>query len=55
MKETDFYHLLTQHPVITFIVCAVFLMVVTLIIAAKLTNRAEQSPDGEDKDKNDLK
>lgn len=38
MQETDIHHLLIEHSVIVFVVCAVLLMAVLTIIGIKLMN-----------------
>jgi multisubunit Na+/H+ antiporter MnhC subunit len=58
MRETNVYHLLTQHQVITFLVCAVALTIIALVIAVKLMNRLENNASESarsERDKKDLK
>lgn len=54
MKETNIYHLLSQHPVLVFIVSAVLLMALTMLVIAKLMNRSEKRREREDRE-NDFK
>lgn len=54
MKETNIYHLLSQHPVLVFIVSAVLLMTLTMLVIAKLTTRSENRREREDRE-NDFK
>jgi len=54
MQETSLYHLLTQHPIITFVVCAVLLMFLITIAGIKLMRhldkkRAEEENSGDNK------
>lgn len=42
MRETNIHHLLIEHRVIVFIVCAALLMIAVLFIGIKLMNYLDQ-------------
>lgn len=45
MQETNIYHLVTEHSLIVFAVCAVILMFTTIIIGIKLMNYLDKRHD----------
>ena len=55
MRETNLYHLLTEHPVIVFVVCGVLLAIVVMVATIKLLRRAERSPEDGESGENETK
>ena len=45
MQETNIYHLVTEHSIIVFAVCAVLLMTVTTFVGIKLMNYLDKRHD----------
>ena len=55
MRETNLYHLLTEHPLITFVVCAVLLMGTVFIVLIKFQERRERRRRQEEEKKKEPK
>lgn len=55
MEETSIHHLVTQHPALTFIFCAIFVVSLTIVIGNRLMNYWERRQNKENKETSENK